>query len=127
MEQKSPFKLWVETETQDSQSSFNIPSPQLVEKSGASTTELFYFDFEQEHAAFPRNPSFSLRSADHYTVQAPTPSVVPVLNLALSPKFSGSSVYNNRLINADEPHTRPSDSPKDLESKQARKRGVSPS
>lgn len=45
---KSPFRLLLETEGFDSQASFELPSPRLVENSQAPTPELFYVDLERE-------------------------------------------------------------------------------
>ena len=59
METKSPFRLLLETEGFDSQASFELPSPRLIENSQAPTPELFYVDLEERESRTELGPLYT--------------------------------------------------------------------
>lgn len=75
---KSPFRLLLETEGFDSQTSFELPSPRLVEKSQAPTPELFYVDLEERESRAELGPLY---------VQSPTSTLPPYESFSPSKPF----------------------------------------
>lgn len=67
---KSPFRLLLETEGFDSQASFELPSPRLVENSQAPTPELFYVDLEERESRSEFGPLY-MQSCEPLTPSKP--------------------------------------------------------
>ena len=86
--------VWLSDNSEDSD--FDLPSPTLVSRSGVSTPDLFTsLLIPSDHPRY-RDPSFSLEYSDLYDVQATSP-IHPKQHRE-SPKFSGSSVFDSRII-----------------------------
>lgn len=86
--------VWLSDNSEDSD--FDLPSPTLVSRSGVSTPDLFTSLLMPSDPSHYRDPSFSLEYSDLYDIQATSP-IHPKQHHE-SPKFSGSSVFDSRII-----------------------------
>ena len=86
--------LWLNQNSEDSE--FDLPSPTLISRSGVSTPDLFTCLPQASDNSHYRDPSFSVEYSDLYDVQA-APATRPKQHHE-SPKFSGSSVFDSRVI-----------------------------
>lgn len=89
---QNPFKF----DTISQESDFDLPSPTLISRSGASTPDLFSVLPTSSVNPHFRDPSFSAEYSNMYDVQ-PEPAKKRREDYE-SPKFSGSSVFHSRIV-----------------------------
>lgn len=86
--------VWLGENSEDCE--FDLPSPTLISRSGVSTPDLFTCLPQASDNPHYRDPSFSVEYSDLYDIQA-APPTRPKQHHE-SPKFSGSSVFDSRVI-----------------------------